>query len=140
MSEPSPPVVQPDEQLRYARLLDVLARTGQVLLVASFVVYAFGWLPPHVAVDRLPELWGLPVGEYLQRTGAPTGWGWLGLAAHSDVAGLVGIALLAGCSLPCLLAMVPLYLRRGDKALAWLCIAEVAVVALAASGLFGAGH
>jgi hypothetical protein len=142
MKEPNatPPVVQPAEQLRYARLLDLLARIGLALLVASFVVYALGWLPAHVAVERLPELWTLPVVDYLQRTGAPTGWGWLALAGHGDVAGLVGIALLAGCSLPCLLALVPLYLRRGDKALAWLCIAEVAVVLLAASGLLGAGH
>lgn len=134
------PVLQPVEQLRYARWLDRLSRTGLVLLVASFVAYAFGWLPAHVPVERLPEVWALPVGEYLQRTGAPTGWGWLELAAHGDVSGLVGIALLAGCSLPCLLALVPLYQRRGDKALAWLCVAEVAVVLLAASGLLGGGH
>jgi hypothetical protein len=40
----------------------------------------------------------------------------------------------------CLLALVPLYLRRGDKAFAALCLAEVAVVLLAASGWLSGGH
>ena len=134
------PVVQADEQLRYARWLDVLTRLGLIVLVATFIAYVLELLPARVPPQRLTELWVLPVGEYLQRTGAPTGWGWLRLVGHGDYAGLLGIVLLAGCSLPCLLALVPSYLRRGDKALAWLCVAEVAVVLLAASGLLGAGH
>ena len=56
------------------------------------------------------------------------------------VAGLAGIVILAGCSLVCLLALVPLYLKRGDKAFAVLCLAEVAVVVLAASGVLSGGH
>jgi hypothetical protein len=50
--------------------------------------------------------------------------GWLGLAHRADMSGLLGIAVLAGCSVPCLLALVPSYLRRGDRAMAWLCLAE----------------
>ena len=49
-------------------------------------------------------------------------------------------SILAGCSLVCLLALVPLYLRRGDRAFVALCLAEVAVVLLAASGWLTAGH
>jgi hypothetical protein len=135
-----PPIAQGSEQLRYARLLDALSRLGLVVLVASFIVYALGLLPAQVPVERLPELWGLPVGEFLERTRSSTGWQWLASIRHGDVASLLGIVLLAGCSLPCLLAVVPLYLRRGDKALAWLCFGEVAVVLLAASGLVGGGH
>jgi hypothetical protein len=80
------------------------------------------------------------VGSYLQQTQSPLGWGWLALVQRSDVAGLVGIVILAGCSLACLLALVPLYLRRGDRAFAVLCLAEVAVVLLAASGWLTGGH
>lgn len=137
---PMAPVVQPDEQLRYARGLDAFTRVGLALLVASFAVYVFGLLPSRVPVDQLPSLWSLPVAEYLQRTGSPTGWQWLRSLGQADVAGLVGIAVLAGCSLPCLLALVPLYLRRGDKVLAGLCLAEVAVVLLAASGVLAGRH
>jgi hypothetical protein len=139
MSSP-PPVVQPPEQLRYARLLDWGTRIGLVVLVLSFASYVLGLASPHVPVDRLPELWVHPVGRYLELTQSPNGWGWLALIHRGDIAGLAGIAILAGCSLVCLLALVPLYLRRGDKAFAALCLAEVAVVVLAASGVLTGGH
>jgi hypothetical protein len=93
-----------------------------------------------VPTRQLPELWGHPVGRYLELTQSPTGWGWLALVHRGDVTGLVGIAMLAGCSLACLLALVPLYWRRGDRAFVALCLAEVAVVLLAASGWLSAGH
>jgi hypothetical protein len=136
---PQPPR-QSAEQLRYARLLELGARTGFVLLVASFAAYVLGWLPARVAPADLPQWWSKPVAAYLQGTGAPTGWGWAALLGHGDMLGLAGIALLAGCSVPCLLAMVPLARARGDRRLAWLCLAEAAVVALAATGWFVTRH
>ncbi len=134
------PAPQSAEQLRYARLLDWGARAGLLVLLISFAAYASGLLEAHVPLSRLPELWGHPVGRYLELTGAPTGWDWLALLHKGDVAGLLGIALLAGCSLPCLLALVPLYLRRGDRHYAALCVAQVLVVLLAASGWLAGGH
>ena len=134
------PAVQPLEQLLYARLLTWGTRIGLFMLVASFAAYVLGLAEAHVPVSRLPEVWGHPVGRYLELTQSPTGWGWLALVHNGDVAGLAGIAILAGCSLVCLLALVPLYLRRGDKAFAGLCLAEVAVVVLAASGWISVGH
>ncbi|MDP1650579.1 MAG: hypothetical protein Q8M01_20585 [Rubrivivax sp.] len=133
-------VEQPVEQLLYARLLDWGTRIGLVVLVLTFAAYMGGLTSPRVPLDQLPALWGQPVGSYLQQTQSPLGWGWLALVQHSDVAGLVGIVVLAGCSLVCLLALVPLYLRRGDRAFVALCLAEVAVVLLAASGWLTAGH
>lgn len=132
--------LQADEQLRYARWLEWGTRLGLVLLLLSFAAYLGGFVPSHVPRRQLPELWSLPVGEYLQRTGTPGGWGWLQLAGHGDMANLVGIALLASCSLPPLLALVPLHLRRGDRIYAALCLGEVAVLVLAASGLLHGGH
>jgi hypothetical protein len=134
------PVVQPLEQLLYARLLDWGTRLGLLVLLLTFAAYTLGLLTPHVPLERLPELWSHPVGRFLEETQSPTGWGWLALVHRGDVAGLVGIVILAGCSLVCLLALVPLYLRRGDKAFAALCLAEVAVVLLAASGWLSGGH
>lgn len=140
-----PPTVQqrpeqPAEQLRYARLLDWGTRAGLLVLVLSFAAYMLGWSEPHVPLHKLPDLWGQPVGRYLALTQSPTGWGWLALAGRSDIAGLLGIVILAGCSVLCLLALVPLYWRGGDKAYAGLCLAEAAVVLLAASGLLSGGH
>ena len=133
-------VQQSPEQLRYARLLDWGTRVGLVLLIVSFVAYVLGLAEAHVPPERLPQIWQHPVGRYLELTGSPTGWGWLALVHRGDIAGLVGIAVLAGCSVLCLLALVPMYLRRGDRAYAALCVAEAAVVVLAATGVLAAGH
>lgn len=133
-------IQQPEEQLRYARWMEWGTRLGLALLVALFAVYAFGGLPAQVPPEQLSALWGRPVGEYLRATGAPAGWAWLGLLHQGDVANLLGIAVLAGCSVLCLLALLPLALRRGDRLLAALCLAEALVVVLAASGVIGGGH
>ncbi|HJV94604.1 MAG TPA: hypothetical protein VJ608_01150, partial [Albitalea sp.] len=81
-----------------------------------------------------------PVDEFTRLTGSPLGWAWLVEVHRGDLAGLLGIALLAACSLPCLAALVPLYLRSGDRAYVAICLAEIAVLSLAASGVLSVGH
>lgn len=140
MSSPIDPIEQPPEQLVYATLLQWSTRLGLLVLVLSFVAYVTGLMPPFVPMERLPQLWSLPVDRFLAETGTPTGWGWVALLEHGDVQGLAGIVILAGCSVPCLLALVPVYGARRDRAFVALCLAEVAVVVLAASGLLSGGH
>lgn len=139
LSTPSS-VEQPPEQLRYAQWIDWGTRVGALVLLITFAAYVLGWLRPRIAVNELPALWHLPASEFTRQTGAPQGWAWLGHLQQGDMAGLLGIAMLAGCSLPSLLALVPLYLRSGDRAYAAICLAEVAVLLMAASGVLGAGH
>ena len=134
------PDAQPAEQLRYARWLERGTRTGFAVLVVLFLAYAVGALPPHVPHGRLAELWSLPVDAFLNATGMPVGWGWLVVAHRGDVANLVGIALLAGCSVLALLMLVPLYAQRGERLYLALCLAEIAVLLLAASGVLTANH
>lgn len=122
--------------MRYARLVEWGARLGLVVLVASFAAYVTEWLPAHVPVSELSGLWSLPVGEYLRATGSPTGWGWLALLHKGDMLALAGIGILAGCSVLALLALVPLYSAAKDRAFAFLCVLEAAVLLVAASGVF----
>lgn len=133
-------LAQPPEQLRYARVLDWGAKLGLAVLVLSFAAYLSGLMAAHVPPERLPELWTHPVDRYLELTQSPAGWGWLPLIHQGDMAGLLGIAILAGGSVACLLALVPLYAARGDRAFVAICLAEVAVVVLAASGWLVGGH
>ncbi len=140
MKNPGDLAVQPPEQMRYATWLDWGTRVGLIVLLLSFAAYVLGLAQSHVPVSRLPELWIHPVGRFLELTGSPTGWGWLALVHRGDIAGLLGIAILAGSSVLCLLALVPLYWSRGDKAFAAICLAEVAVVLVAASGWISGGH
>lgn len=128
------------EALRYAQLLDWGTRLGVLALIASFAAYVFGVLTPHVPLEQLPSVWNLPVAAYLQQTATPTGWGWLALAHKGDLSGLIGISILAGCSLPPLLGLIPLYLKRLDYVYAAICVVVIAVLVLAASGILTGGH
>lgn len=131
---------QQAEALRYAFLLGWGARIGLIALVLSFAAYVFGILTPHVPLDQLPKVWSLPVATHLELTASPTGWGWLALAHTGDLSNMIGIALLAGCSLPPLLGLIPMYLKRRDYVYAGLCALIVLVLVLAASGILTGGH
>jgi len=120
--------------------LDRGAKAGFLALVAGFAAYATGFLPSQIPFDRLPELLALPLDRYLAATGTTPGWAWATMVAKGEYASLVGIAVLASCSVPCLVAIIPVYLRRRDFVYAALAALEIAVLALAASGVLTAGH
>jgi hypothetical protein len=139
-NHPAVVIGQPPEQLRYARLLTWGTRVGLVVLLLSFAAYVLGLAESHVPVSRLPEVWIHPVGRFLELTASPTGWGWVALVHRGDIAGLLGIAILSGASVLCLLALVPIYLARNERAFVAVCLAEVVVVVLAASGWLPGAH
>lgn len=128
-----------EEQLRYATLLGWGARSGLLVLTITFLAYMFGFIPAHVPLDQMPNYWNLSSHEYIQQTGSPVGWGWLTRMSDGDYASLFGIAWLSGCSLVCLVAVMPIYSRRGDKIFVGLCAAALAVQLLAASGILRTG-
>jgi hypothetical protein len=134
------PATQP-EALRYAALLEWGTRLGLLLLVASFAAYVSGWYVPHVPLERLPELWGLPVNAFHEAARTPQSWDWQLILLHGDHANMVGIGVLAACSLPPLLALVPLFLKqRNGSVYAAICVLEALVLVLAASGVLSSGH
>ena len=139
-ASPGVPAVASPEALRFATWLQWTTRIGLTVMVTSVAVYLLGWLPARVAPEQMAQLWSRPLAEYLQASGAPTGWGWLLDLSHGDMAGLAGIAVLAGGAMPALLALIPVFRRLDQTIFVRLCIAEVLVLALAASGLFGGGH
>lgn len=126
------------EQKHYSTLLNLGSRSGLAILVVSFVAYVTGFLPAHIPLDQLPQVWSLPSGQFILQTGAPTGWGWLGRIGEGDYAAILGIAWLSGCSLLPLLAVIPIYLGRRDRVFATICVVEIAILLLAASGILAA--
>lgn len=135
---PTSPAVT-EEQLAYARLLDRGMKIGLLALIVSFLVYVSGALAPRVPVADLPRYWSLPVKEYLAATGVRAGWSWLGLLGYGDFLNFLGVAFLSGVTIACYLAITPILFRKRDLVFAWLAIAEVLVLALAASGVLNAG-
>jgi hypothetical protein len=124
----------------YARWLDAATRLAFAASLLAFLLYATGLLPAFVPLDALPALWGLPVGEYLERTGVVSGWGWLGLLRFSDYASLACVALIGLVTLICYLRVLPLLLRLGERLQAVLVLAQALVLLIAASGLLAGGR
>ena len=81
----------------------------------------------------------MPVKQYLAATGGHTGWSWVALLGHGDFLNFAGIAFLAGVTIGCYAAITPILIRKRDTVFAWLAVAEVLVLTLAASGVVNAG-
>lgn len=119
----------------YARWLAIGARIGFVALVVSFFIYMFGLIPPGIPTTELPRYWGLPVAQYLAATHVPTGWGWVHRLPQSDVLNFVGVAILGFTSIACYLRLIVDYIREKDWLYVAICVAQLAVLLVAASGL-----
>lgn len=124
------------EHQAYAAWLGWGTRIGFAVLVVTYFVYVTGILPAAIAPERLPQLWGLSLGEYLAETHAPTGWGWLALIDKGDVLNLAGVAILAASTLACYLRMLPIFARARERAFVAICVAEIIVLVAAAAGIF----
>ena len=125
----------PEEQLLYARWLDAGTRVGFAALLVAFVAYVSGVLPPHVPLETLPKVWGMPVAQYLQATGAPGGWGWLSLVARGDYLNLAGIVMLASVSAVCYARVLVALLARRERLQASIAAAQLLVFAAVIAGL-----
>lgn len=126
----------PSEQLPYATVMHWITLLGFLVLILTFVAYMFGWLPASVPLDQLPHLWNLSRAEYLKATGTPTGWCWLFMMGKGDFASLFGIAILSGCSIACIAAILPIYAKEKNTTYIVICLMEITVLLFSASGIF----
>lgn len=126
-------------QSAYARWLRLGSRVGVTVLVGSFAAYVAGMVG-HIPIERLPELWELPAATYLDRVGMRAGWHWATFVHRSDMLVLAGIALLASSSVASLVAAVGAFRRNGERTFALICVLQVLVLLVAASGLLAMGH
>lgn len=126
----------PAEQLSYATVLHWSTLAGFIVLIVTFLAYMLGWLPAFVPLQQLPHLWNLSTEEYLKATGTPTGWNWLFMMGKGDFASLLGIAVLSGCSVACIAAIMPIYAKARNTTYLMICVVEIAVLLLSASGIF----
>lgn len=129
----------PEEQRAYAGTLETGMRLGFVILLVTFLVYLLGLLAPGVPVTELPKYWHLPVAEYVAATGAPTGWQWIAHLDAGDVLNFLGIALLALVTPACYVRVLPIFIRRRERAFVVICVLELVVLMLAVMGVVGFG-
>jgi hypothetical protein len=137
-----------DEQRLYARALRIGVNCGLAILFVTFALYVSGAVAPSVPVAELPKYWGLSAHEYLRATNATflhhphavTGWTWLSVLGCGDYMCFVGIAFLAAVTIVCYVVITPGLLRKRDWVYAGMTLAEVVILALAASGVLNVGH
>lgn len=136
------------EQVLYAKVLEAGMLTGLLILFATFAIYVSGLMSPAVPLDRVPDYWHQGVNEYLEEVNHEylhlehpvTGWAWMSWVGKADFLNFVGIAVLAGVTILCYLAILPTLLRKKDVAYFLMAVLEACVLALAASGFLTAGH
>lgn len=128
-----------EEQLVYAKILDLGMKGGLLLITVTFIIYLTGILTPHLPVNDLPKYWSMPVKDYLQATGIHPGWAWLGMLGKGDFLNFLGIALLAGVTIICYIPIIPIFLKKNDKVYAAIAVMEILVLTLAASGVLKSG-
>ena len=126
-------------QKRYARWLAWGTRAGLACLVLAFAAYLFGFAP-HVPIERLPSLWVLSASQLLGETGLEPGWHWASLLHRSDMLLIAAIALLSSISAVCVAAVISAFAQRGDRVFVAICVLQIAVLLLAASGLLAGTH
>jgi len=130
-----------EEQLAYAKFLDLGMKVGFLMLVSSFIIYLLGVLTPHIPVNDLPKYWAMPVKDYLKATNIHAGWSWISEIGKGDFLNFIGIAFLSGVTILCYMRIIPIFFRKRDPVYGILAIIEVLVLALAASGILkGGGH
>ena len=127
------------EQIIYANILIIGVWAGIFILAATYVIYLTGILPSYVELSVIPKIWGKGVGEYLEITQSPHGWGWLYLLARGDFLNYIGFALLALMTIVCYLVLVRGYIRQKNWIFTAIAVLEIVVLSLAASGILGSG-
>jgi hypothetical protein len=98
------------------------------VLIASFVAYVFALRDPHLPPQELARLWAFPVDHYIAASGAPTGWGWLGLLHKSDYLIFLAVAMLGFITALCYARIIPLLLAQGERWRALIAVVQVLVL------------
>lgn len=127
------------EQLVYARILEKGMFFGLLLVIFTYFIYVSGIMKPYVPPYEVTKYWTMNVHDYLHHFGLKDGWAWVSLIAYGDFLNFIGIALLAGVTIMCFLAIIPVLWRNDDKLYAVFALVEALVLAVAASGILGSG-
>jgi len=137
-----------EEQVLYAKILQVGMYIGLGLLLVTFTLYTSGAIAPAVPVEQLPDYWTMSVQDYLEATNRDhlhqehpiSGWAWVTIVGKGDYLTFVGITLLAGVTIVCYLGIIPTLIRKKDTAFVVMAVLEVLILTLAASGILAVGH
>lgn len=122
----------------FARSLRAVSTVALVLVAAAFGLYASGIAPGRISPAEAAASWHLPASELQERSGDAVRWQGLRSLLAGDALSLACLAFLTSGSMLCLLRILPTLLAERRRLLALFVAAEVAVLAVAASGILAA--
>ncbi len=128
-----------EEQVLYAKILNIGMLIGLIGLVVAFVLYASGILEPLIPLEKIQSFWILSVHEYLEQSGIQAGWAWFGNLQFGDMLNFLPIAFLSLLTIVCYIAIIPGLIRKKDTAYVVIAVLEIIVLSVAASGILGTG-
>jgi hypothetical protein len=128
-----------EEQVAYAKILNAVMFLGLAIMIVTFIIYMLGILPSFIPPQDIPKYWSMKSSNFIHMFHAPTGWAWVALTNKGDYLNFVGIALLAALTILCYLVILPILMRKKDIPYVVIAIAEILVLALAASGILKSG-
>ena len=128
------------EQHIYAKIIYHISNLGLLVLIMGFILYIFGVLTPLVPLEELPQYWSLSLTQFLEKTGAPTGWRWTAMLGYGDVIPFLGVTILASVTFVCFLVLLFSFLQRGAKVLAFIAAMELFFILISASNLIQISH
>ena len=128
------------EQHIYAKIIYHISNLGLLVLIMGFILYIFGVLTPLVPLEELPKYWSLSLTQFLEKTGAPTGWRWTAMLGYGDVIPFLWVTILASVTFVCFLALLFSFLQRGAKVLAFIAAMELFFILISASNLIQIPH
>ena len=128
-----------EEQVLYAKILNIGMLIGLAGLVVAFIIYCTGILEPLIPLEKVQSYWILSVHEYLKQSGIQAGWAWLGNLEYGDMLNFLPIAFLSLLTIVCYGAILPGLVRKKDTAYVVIAVLEIIVLAVAASGILGTG-
>jgi len=128
-----------EEQVLYAKILNIGMLIGLAGLVVAFIIYCAGILKPLIPLEKVQSYWILSVHEYLEQSGIQAGWAWFGNLQFGDMMNFLPIAFLSLLTIVCYIAIIPGLIRKKDTAYVVIAVLEIVVLAVAASGILGTG-
>lgn len=127
-------------RMAYAALLHRCVNAGFLMLLVAFGLYASGLIEAHVPLETMAAQWHLSAPAFMAANQLEGGWSWLRLIHRGDYLCMAGLAFLALTTVFCYLRVLPFFLREKKHTLAVIIVIEVAVLLIAASGIFSIAH
>ncbi len=131
---------QNEIQNAYAEGLSLFSNIGFIFLIGTFFLFVSGWLPVRIPFSQYAHLLPLRAGEFLEKTGSPRGWEWLGMLKYGDMLSFAGVVFLASISFFTYLWILTKLIKTKDYIYAVLVSVQIVIFVLAATGAVSGGH